>query len=180
MSIFIDDKENEKVREDILKQSLVKGRYISLNLSEQEKTMKIALVHYNNLCDAYMPEILKWNHIDLHKKCPEAGLSITDWKDFLMDARVQAWINDEIYIMMRSKSISLLDKIGDDRSTATVQALTALMKSTAEETNKIDDGKIFVYCFMPLTQEEERLNHAQVLSSIPDEVRLAIQKISAD
>ena len=180
MSIFIDDKENENVREEILKQSLVQGKYISLNLSEQEKTMKQALKCYNKLCDSYMPEILKWSHIELHEACPDSGLTIVDWKQFIMDSRVQAWINDEMYLMMRSKAFTLLDKLGDDRSTATVQALTALMKSTSEEANKIDDGKIFVYCFMPLTEEEERLNNAQVLKTIPDEVRLAIQKISAD
>ena len=178
MSIFIDDKENEKITEEILKSSLVQGRYISLNLSEREKSMKRALELYNTLCDSHMPEILRWSHVDLHQQCPE--LPITEWKQFLMDARVQAWISDEMYIMMRTKAMSLLDKIGDDRSTATVQALTALLKSTSEESNKIDDGKIFVYCFMPLTQEEERLNNAQVLKTIPDEVRLAIQRISAD
>ena len=180
MSIFINEEDQKEDVEKVLKQSFVEGTYISLNLSEQEKKMKQTLIEYNNLCDEHMPEILKWSHIELFNASADKTLTILDWKSFLMDSRVQAWINDEIYLIMRSKTVSLLDKLGDDRSTATVQALTALMKSTTEEANKIDDGKIFIYSFMPLTNEERRLNNAQVLNSIPDEVRLALQHISAD
>lgn len=180
MSIFIDEKDQKEELEEVLKQSVVPGKYITLILSEQEIKMKKTLDEYNRLCDDFMPEILKWNHIDLFKRSQNKELTIYDWKNFLIDARVQNWLNEEMHIMMRSKAISLLDRVGDDKSTATVQALTALMKSTSEDTNKIDDGKIFIYCFMPLTTEEARLNNAQVLSSIPDEVRLAIQHISAD
>lgn len=180
MSIFINEEDQQKDVEQVLQQSLVEGTYISLNISEQEKTMKTALIEYNNLCDEHMPAILKWNHLDLHAHSKNKKLTIIDWKNFLMDSRVQSWINDEIFLIMRSKQVSLLDKLGDDRSTATVQALTALMKSTADEANKIDDGKIFIYSFMPLTNEEKRLNNAQVLSSIPDEIRLALQHVPTE
>ena len=76
--------------------------------------------------------------------------------------------------------MSLLEQLGNDRSTATVQALTALMKSTSDESNKIDDGKIFIFSFMPLTEEEERLNNAQTLKSIPNEIRDALQHIKPE
>ena len=177
MSIFIDEEDQKQDIEDTLNQSLVQGKYMSLNLSNQEKTMKRMLNEYNKLCAKNMPDILKWSHIDLHKNSSDRQLTITDWKQFLMDNRVQAWINEELYIMMRTKQMSLLEQLGNDRSTATVQALTALMKSTSDESNKIDDGKIFIFSFMPLTEEDERLNNAQTLKSIPTAIRAALQHI---
>lgn len=180
MSIFIDEEDQKQDIEETLNQSLVQGKYMSLNLSNQEKTMKRMLNEYNKLCAQNMPDILKWSHIDLHKNSSDRQLTINDWKQFLMDNRVQAWINEELYIMMRTKQMSLLEQLGNDRSTATVQALTALMKSTSDESNKIDDGKIFIFSFMPLTEEEERLNNAQTLKSIPNEIRDALQHIKPE
>lgn len=176
MSGFFANEEDEvKDTEEIIEKSNSGGKYISINISGQEKLMAKMLAEYNKLCEKYMPEILQWNHIALHNACK--NISISDWRDFLLDARIQAWLNDEIAIMIRAKQVALLDKVGDNNSTATVQALTTIMKAANDDSNKIEDNKIYIYSFMPLNQMERRLNNAQVLNSIPDEVRDAIQYI---
>lgn len=177
MSIFLNQEDNDKEVEKIIKQSVVEGEFISLTLGETEVMMKKALIEFNSLCKNNMPDILQWNHIDLYKASKDKSLKIIDWKNFIMDTRFQTWLNEEIYILSQAKKVNLLNKVGDNNSTATVQGLSALLRATENETNKIDDGKIFIYSFMPLTDEEGRLNNAQKLSAIPDEIKAALQYI---
>lgn len=182
MSIFIneDDKQQELI--DIEKASTFTGNFITTHISSNEKKFIKMLELYDNLCEKYMPDILEWDHIYLFRetKKENPNLTVSDWKSFLLDSRIRNWINEEVSILVRSKQVQMISKLGEDRSTATVQAFSALMRSTEEDLNNIDDNKIFIYSFMPLSQEEKRLNYAQVLNSIPDEIRIGLQHISPD
>lgn len=180
MSIFLNDEDDKKDVQDTVAQSIHKGKYMSLALGQTEKMMHICVDEYNKMYDAFKSEVLQWDHSDLANHCETDEISIQDWKNFLLDSRVQTWIEDEIYLMIRTKQVQLLDKVGEDRSTATVQALTALMKANEANANKIEDNKIYIYSFMPLSKEERRLNNVKILSSVPDEIRGALQHVSTD
>lgn len=175
IDLFIDDNKNKEPEKE--KTSLVKGKYMSLNVGAQEKVMIKTLEEYNKLCDSFYPDIIGWNYPDLYKHSKDKELTITDWKLFILDSRVRTWINDEIYLINKTKQVELLNRVGTDHSTATVQALTSLMKANEDEDNRIDDSKIFIYSFMPLTDQERRLNNVNYLRAIPDEVKDAIQYI---
>lgn len=179
-NIFINPQDEEDPIEDE-QTELVEGDYISINLGSSETEMKKTLKEYNKLCSKYMPEILKWTHLDLLQHSTDKSISLKNWRDFILDTRVKNWIKEELSIIIQSKQLELLNKVGDDRSTATVQALSAIMRiDNEDDANRIDDNKIFIYSFMPLTDQERRLNNAQVLDSIPIEVKRALQYISPD
>ena len=186
MSIFLNEEdkreESKAIEKAIEKATTFEGKYINTHISSSETKFISMLQIYDNLCEKNMPNILEWDHIMLyqHTKQSNPYLHVSDWKNFLLDARIKNWINEEVSILVRSKQVQMIGKLGEDRSTATVQAFSALMRSTEEDLNKIDDSKIFIYSFMPLSQEEKWLNYAQILNSIPDEIRVGLQHISPD
>ena len=182
MSIFINEEDKKQELLEIEKASKFEGDFISVHISSSEKKFVRLLTIYDKLCGEYMPDLLEWDHITLFKKTSREhqGLTVNDWKNFLMDSRIRNWINEEINILVRSKQVQMISKLGEDRSTATVQAFSALMRSTEDDLNRADDNKIFIYSFMPLSKEEKRLNYAQILNSIPDEIRVGLQHISPD
>ena len=180
MSIFLTNEDNEQEVKETLSHSKVSGDFMSLTLSSKEDKLKKALIAYNQLCEHNMPNILQWTYIDLYNACQDKSITRQDWRNFLTDSRVQNWINEETQIIMKTKQLKLLETLGTDRSTATAQALNILVKANENDSNKIDDGKIFIYSFMPLTNEEKRLNNVQILRAIPDEVKSALQYISPD
>lgn len=153
------------------------GDFINIPVGATEISMRLCLAEYNKLYTTY-PNLLNWDIRQIANACKNPKITINDWRNFLLDSRVQKWMSDEQYLKMQAKRNSLLDKVGDNNSTATVQALTAIMKATDDDQDRLEDNHIYIYSFMPLTQEEERLNNAQVLDSIPNEVRAAMQRIA--
>lgn len=168
------DQENEVDTKTV---KLFGGDFISIPIGATEISMKRCLEEYNKLYQQY-PNLLNWDIRQIATHCTNKNITISDWRNFLLDSRVQKWMSDEQYLKMQAKRNSLLDKVGDNNSTATVQALTAIMKATDDDQDRLEDNHIYIYSFMPLTNEEERLNNAQVLDSIPDEVRTAMQRIT--
>lgn len=172
-------KEQEEQEEQNTPQTtvLVGGDFINIQIGVTEVQMKLCLQEYNKLYQQH-PDLLNWDIRQIAMRSTNKNITISDWRNFLLDSRVQKWMSDEQYLKMQAKRNSLLDKVGDNNSTATVQALTAIMKATDDDQDRLEDNHIYIYSFMPLTNEEERLNNAQVLDSIPDEVRAAMQRIS--
>ena len=178
MDIFKDEELN-KPKKQQEKTNLVKGEYMSLNLGASETEMIMMLNEYNTLCKKFYPKIISWNYSDLFRNSLDPRIKLTDWKMFILDSRVRNWLNDEIYLMNKQKQVELLNKLGADHSTATVQALSTIIKANENEDDRIDDSKIYIYSFMPLTDQERRLNNVNILGAIPDEVKDAIQYIPA-
>ena len=148
--------------------------YIQIAVSPSETDMIQCLEAYNKLYATH-EDLLNW---DIRKLTIETGISPVKWRNFLLDSRIQKWMADEQFLKMQTKRNELLEKVGDNNSTATVQALTTIMKATDDDSDRLEDNKVYIYSFMPLTNEEERLNNAQVLDSIPAEVRAGMQHIS--
>lgn len=182
MSIFINEEDKQQELIEIEKASTYTGNFITIPISSNETKFIKMLTLYDKLCESNMPDILEWDHVYLFRETKKENphLTVSDWKNFLLDARIKNWINEEVSILIRSKQLQMISKLGEDRSTATVQAFSALMRSTEEDLNKIDDNKIFIYSFMPLSNEEKRLNYAQILNSIPNEIRVGLQHVSPD
>lgn len=176
MDIFKDEELNKPKKQEE-KTNLVRGDYMSLNLGTTETDMIDMLKEYNDMCKRYYPKIIGWNYSDLFKNSLNPKIKLTDWKMFILDSRVRNWLNDELFLMNKQKQIELLNKLGQDHSTATVQALSTIIKANEAEDDRIDDSKIYIYSFMPLTDQERRLNHVNILGAIPDEVKDAIQYI---
>lgn len=174
------DLEIEEESEEITEQkshSQDEGEYIRINLGSDEEDMRKCLAEYNKLYLRYS-NILNWDVRQIYNASSK-DIPIYIWRKFLLDSRIQQWIRDEQYIKMQAKRNELLDKVGDNNSTATVQALSAIMKATEEEEDRLEDNKVYIYSFIPLTSEEERLNNAQTLKAIPDEIRAGLQHINS-
>ena len=168
-------KNNEEPKEITESKPILRGgEYIQISLGAHEFEMQQCLIAYDKLYQEN-PDLLNW---DIRELAKHSNIPVNRWRNFLLDSRVQKWISDEQFLKMQAKRNTLLEKVGDNNSTATVQALTAIMKATDDETDRLEDNHVYIYSFMPLTHEEERLNNAQVLNSIPDEVRAGMQHIS--
>lgn len=172
MKLFKDDIEEEKEIEDTNEQ----GEYIKIAISKSETMMAACIKEYDKLHKEY-GSILTWTVKDFTAHCENKNITAKDWREFLLDSRVRRWIDDENYLEMNATKMKLLKNVGTNNSTATVQALTALTKATEDTDSRIDDNKIYIFSFMPLNDQEERLNNVQMLKSIPDEIRDAIQYI---
>jgi hypothetical protein len=159
------------------------GDYITITLGTDEKKMQQVLRVYNILCKTYFPDILGFTHYRIYEiyknrvnEIKIHNLTPQDFKMFLQDTRVTAWIQTEYAAIVRTRYFDLLKQAGEDRSTATVQALTAFSKLVEDsDDQQTQQDTTYIYSFMPLSEEEGRLNNVYKLESIPTSVRNAIQ-----
>ena len=169
--------EDTEEQEETVSKQTEEGEYVRINLGSEEEDMRQCLKEYNRLYERYS-NLLNWDVKEIYNDSNNQ-IPIYIWRNFLLDSRVQRWIRDEQFVKMQAKRNQLLDKVGDNNSTATVQALSAIMKATEDEEDKLEDNKVYIYSFIPLTKEEERLNNAKTLKAIPDEIRAGLQHITS-
>ena len=173
---FLKNEQKDEEENKPSKPTIKGGKFVQISLGATEIDMLKCLTEYDKLYEKY-PDLLTW---DIRKLTQVTNIPAYSWRNFLLDSRVQKWIADEQFLQMLAKRNILLNSVGENNSTATVQALTAIMKATDDTTDRLEDNHVYIYSFMPLTNEEERLNNAQVLKSIPDEIRTGMQHITSN
>lgn len=96
-------------------------------------------------------EALAMNHYDL-EAAADADYTAEEWKLFLSEPEVQDYIKKEMSIIRTSK-VNKLIQSNEDKSVAKAQLLTTLQKAGEQESQK--EGPIFVYCYVPLNDEQK-------------------------
>lgn len=134
---------------------------------------------FNILYKKYPETITEMSYYDLYletKKHPEIKdtIELLDWKKFYTDRRVQAWYAQELNLSINTRIHKLTKKAGTDKSTATQQTLSALLKHVGEHADTPEDNKVYIYSHIPLTDTEEHIENVQTIETIPEEIRDAI------
>ncbi len=141
----------------------------------EEKLLNAVLV-FNQIYKELPDTITELSYYELYQEAQERGheVSLIDWKNFYTDRRVQQWYDDELHLTIQSRLQKLSKQAGTDKSTATQQTLTALLKHVGDNSQSMEDNKIFVVQFVPLTKTEEQIENVEVLKNIPEEIADAL------
>lgn len=102
-------------------------------------------------------EALSMNHYDLYALCPK--YSVDKWLTFLQEPDIQEYIKKEMAIIRTSQVNKLVQESGKSRSVGQAQLLNALQKFDEDEQKA--DGPIFIYCYVPLNDEQKHAPNVQ-------------------
>ena len=137
----------------------------------KEETLLNTVLVFNQLYKEFPNTITEKTYYELYELTKEQHqISLIDWKNFYSDHRVQAWYSQELELTINARLQKLSKQAGTDKSTATQQTLTALLKHVDSGKETIDDNKIFVVQFIPLTNVEEHVKNVKTLQNIPEEI----------
>lgn len=130
-----------------------------INLHWDNDTM-YALQEFFN---AGLPGTLYLSHYDL---ATSSGHAATDWKKFLTRPEVTDYTMQELQLLKRTEFQKVLKDISTkSKSVGTAQLLNALDKALANESTK--DGPAFVYCYIPLHEDESHAPNVVHLTEDP-------------
>jgi len=146
---------------------------------ETEKPLYEAVLNFNEEF-AKDSAIMTLGYYELYKRFKNrTSLTAIDWRNFYRDKRVQNFYNDELNMQLEVKIQKLSHS--SDLSTSDNTTLTNLIKRKRDEEGiNADDGKIFVYTFIPLTSEEENAENVKILSFVPKEIKGAIHVLEGN
>ena len=109
------------------------------------------------------PEAFTFNHYELAelttvKNPPE-------WKEFLTDLDISQWIESEITIIQQTELKKLTSNVAKSRSVGQAQLISAMNKIQESGTEK--KGPAFIYCYIPLTEEQKAADNVIQLEKDP-------------
>lgn len=97
----------------------------------------------------------------------QTGTSPIDWKQFLMDPRVTAFVAEEIDMLKKSKVALMLKDVETNRNTGQSQLLNTLLNQTKGQERK--EGPVFIYTQVPLNTEEQHAENVVILNDNSDQ-----------
>lgn len=133
-----------------------------LNLFEKHEIELIELAkEYTSLG---LEKALSLSHIDL---CKETKFSDPlAWRRFVTDPRVVDFINEEMTLIRQAKYRQMTVNIEDvARSTGASQIMRELRD--AGQKDDTAKGPIFVYCYIPLNEEELGADNIEIIKEDP-------------
>lgn len=117
---------------------------------------------YSDLQDLYNGigyDALFMSHYELAER---TATSPIDWKHFLMDPRVNAFVAEEIDMLKKSKLAVMLKDVETNKNTGQSQLLNTLLNQTKSADRK--EGPVFIYTQVPLNSEEVHAENVVILN----------------
>lgn len=113
-------------------------------------------------------DALYMSHYELAEN---TNYSVLDWREFLTNPDVVDWINKETMLIQQSKLRLLMKDIdGNTKSTGLPQLINTLVTQT-EKKDPSKDGPAFIYCFVPLNEQEEGAPNVRIETNNPFAVK---------
>lgn len=94
---------------------------------------------------------LSMNHYELNAVVPQ--FSAEEWKQFLSEPEIIDYIKKEMNIIRTSQMNKIVQESSSSRSVGQAQLLSTLQK--LDEDAGTAEGPIFVYCHVPLNDEQK-------------------------
>lgn len=118
------------------------------------KEKEILWHHYKTLgADA-----LKANHYTLAASTPITDAAI--WKEFLMEADVNDYINQETAILQQAEFRSILLNTARDNSAGRAQLINAMMSVNQRQNKK--EGPVVIYSYIPLNEQQMKAPNIEI------------------
>lgn len=90
-----------------------------------------------------------------------------EWKEFLQIPPVSEYITEEFNAIQDSELRKLIMNISDSSSVGKAQLINAMQKQLKENENSGKTGPVFIYCYVPLNDEEINADNVEVLDRDP-------------
>lgn len=109
---------------------------------------------------------ISMNHYDFAEATRGQDLTAQDWKDFLSDPRVLAYTEKEFDAIRNAEFRKIIVDINSSRSIGQAQIINSLSKMM-DDGQDTKSGPAFIYTYIPLTSNQEKLENVEVLDSDP-------------
>lgn len=103
-------------------------------------------------------DALFMDHYQLHDV---SKFSPIKWKEFITDPRVSAFISEELDLLKKAKVAKMLRNADSNKNVGQAQLLNTLLNQTKSGDRK--EGPAFVYCYVPLNDNEIHAENVQVI-----------------
>lgn len=90
-----------------------------------------------------------------------------EWKEFLQIPPISEYITEEFNAIQDSELRKLIMNISDSSSVGKAQLINAMQKQLKENENSGKTGPAFIYCYVPLNDEEINADNVEVLDRDP-------------
>lgn len=132
------------------------AKIMDIEFKENEELFK----ELEDLFNGIGSEALFLTHYELAER---TATSPIDWKNFLMDPRVNAFISEEMEMLKRSKVAIMLNQVDTNKNTGQSQLLNTLLNQTKAQ--EIKEGPVFIYTQVPLNAEEEHAENVVIINA---------------
>ena len=130
------------------------AKIIDINFKEDETVFKDLQELFNGIGQ----EALFLSHYELAERTGESPI---DWKNFLMDPRVSAFVNEEMDMLKKAKVAVMLKSVDTNKNTGQAQLLNTLLNQTKRSDKK--EGPVFIYTQVPLNAQERGAGNVVIL-----------------
>lgn len=130
------------------------AKIIDINFKEDETVFK----DLQDLFNSIGQEALFLSHYELAERTSESPI---DWKNFLMDPRVSAFVNEEMDMLKKAKVAVMLKSVDTNKNTGQAQLLNTLLNQTKRSDKK--EGPVFIYTQVPLNAQERGAKNVVIL-----------------
>lgn len=132
-------------------------KMMDIKFNEGEDDMK----DMQDLMNAIGQQALFMNHYELSAK---TEISPIQWKKFLTDVRVAAFIAEELELLKKSKVAVMLKDVDTNKNTGQAQLLNTLLNQTKQNNKK--EGPVFIYTQIPLNEAEQHAENVVMVDGI--------------
>lgn len=132
------------------------AKIMDIEFKENEELFK----ELEDLFNGIGSEALFLTHYELAER---TATSPIDWKNFLMDPRVNAFISEEMEMLKRSKVAIMLNQVDTNKNTGQSQLLNTLLNQTKAQ--EVKEGPVFIYTQVPLNAEEEHAENVVIINA---------------
>ena len=151
------------------------------NFKESPEKLRRCIIDFNKQYKTNPDKAMSANYIDLWKNQSDAELTIIDWRAFYTNMKIREFYSEELELVLNARAQSLARIMGENKSSATIQGLTAILsRDDKRQTIQPDQNKIFVYSVIPLNSIERNLDNVTILENIPSSIANAISVIERD
>ena len=132
-------------------------KMMDIKFNEDEDDMKDMQALMNEIGQ----QALFMNHYELSAK---TEISPIQWKKFLTDVRVAAFIAEELELLKKSKVAVMLKDVDTNKNTGQAQLLNTLLNQTKQSNKK--EGPVFIYTQIPLNEAEQHAENVVMVDGI--------------
>ena len=132
-------------------------KMMDIKFNEGEDDMK----DMQDLMNEIGQQALFMNHYELSAK---TEISPIQWKKFLTDVRVAAFIAEELELLKKSKVAVMLKDVDTNKNTGQAQLLNTLLNQTKQNNKK--EGPVFIYTQIPLNEAEQHAENVVMVDGI--------------
>lgn len=132
-------------------------KMMDIKFNEGEDDMK----DMQDLMNEIGQQALFMNHYELSAK---TEISPIQWKKFLTDVRVAAFIAEELELLKKSKVAVMLKDVDTNKNTGQAQLLNTLLNQTKQSNKK--EGPVFIYTQIPLNEAEQHAENVVMVDGI--------------